>query len=310
MWQRNEMKKAFIFFGIFLFSFALLFAQDYKGRGRIKGTVMDESGNPLEGVNVRLVHTGLNQGFEALTDSEGRWIASWIKGGSWNIDFEKAGYVPKKISIKVNEGSRNPDVEIKLEKIQGLSLSSALEERLEQANSLYEEKKFDEAIIAFNGIIEEFPDVYIINVSIGNCYFEKGNYDQAIICYKKALEKDPDNSEVKMYIANSYSNKGDSEKAQEWYNKIEFGKIQDVNVLYNLGTDFYAASKFSEALKYYKRAVELKGDFLDALFQLGLTYLSLGNNQEALETFENYLRQDPDSQRAAQVKGFIEYLKK
>lgn len=304
------MKKALIFLSIFVFSFAYLLAQDYKGRARIKGKVTDESGSPLEGVNVKLVHTALKKGFEVVTDSEGMWVASWIKGGLWNIDYEKAGYVPKKMGIKVNESARNRDVEIKLEKIQNLSLSSALEEMLDQANSLYEQEKFDEAITAYKAIVEEFPDVYIVNASIGNCYFENGNYDQAIAYYQKALEKDPDNSEVQMYIGNSYSNKGDSEKAKEWYNKIEFEKIQNVNVLYNLGADFYSASKFSEALKYYKRAVELKGDFLDALYQLGLTYLSLGNNQEALEIFENYLKQDPDSQRADQVKGFIEYLKK
>ena len=304
------MKKVFIFLGLFMFSLIFLFPQDYKGRGRIKGKVMDESGNPLEGVSVKLIHTALNQGFNVRTDSEGIWVASWIRGGSWNIDFEKVGYVPKKITIKVREGAKNDDVEIMLEKIRNLSLSSILEEKLDQANSLYEREKFDEALIAYKDLIEEFPDVYIINVSIGNCYFEKGDYDQAILYYQKALERDPDNSQVKMYIGNSYSNKGDSEKAQEWYNKIEFQKIQDVNVLYNLGTDFYSASKFSEALKFYKKAVELKGDFLDALYQLGLTYLSLGNNQEALAVFEKYLEQDPDSQRSQQVKGFIDYLKK
>lgn len=304
------MKKAFIFFSVLIFSYAFLLPQDYKGRARIKGLVTDEKGTPLEGVDVMLIHTGLNQGFNVETDSDGMWVASWIKGGSWSIDFEKMGYIPKKLTIKVKEGAPNSDIEIKLEKIEGLSLTAALKEKLDQANFLYEEKKFDEAIIAFKGIIEEFPDVYIINASIGNCYFEKKEYDQAIIYYQKALERDPDNVEVKMYIGNSYSNQGDSEKAQEWYNKIEFAKIQDVNVLYNLGTDFYSASKFSEALKYYKRAVELKDSFLDALYQLGLTYLSLGNNQEALKAFENYFQQDPDSQRGEQVKGFIEYLKK
>lgn len=304
------MKKVLVFFGLFMVSLTFLFPQDYKGRARITGTVRDESGNPLEGVIVKLVHTSLNQGFDVKTDSDGIWVASWIKGGSWNIDFEKPGYVPKKIAIKVKEGAPNSDIEVRLEKAEGLSLTSTLKEKLDEANSLYEQSKFDDAIIAYKEIIEQFPDVYIINVSVGNCYFEKGDYNQAILFYQKALEDDPDNHQVKMYIGNSYSNKGDSEKAQEWYNKIDFQKIQDVNVLYNLGSDFYSASKFSEALKYYKKAVDLKGDFLDALYQLGLTYLSVGNNQDALATFEKYLEQDSDSQRAEQVKGFIEYLRK
>lgn len=304
------MKKALFLFILFGLFFALLFSQDYKGRARLTGIVTDEAGNPIDGVNVKLVHAGLNQGFSVATDSQGQWVASWIKGGSWNIDFEKVGYVPKKISIKVKEGTRNPDMEIKLEKIEGMALTTALREKLDQANLLYEQEKFNEAIIAYEEIVKEFPDVHIVNASIGNCYFEMGNYDMAIEFYQKTLEKEPDNNEVKMYIGNSYSNMGENDKAQEWYNKIAFEDVQDVNVLYNLGTDFYAASKFAEALKYYKKAVELKGDFLDALYQLGLTYLSLGNNQEALGAFEKYLEQDPDSQRSQQVKGFIDYLKK
>ena len=304
------MKKALGFFGIAVLSLGILSAQDYKGRARLAGVVMDPTGDPIEGVSVKLVHAKLNQGFSVATDSQGMWVASWIKGGLWNIDFEKAGYVPEKISINVKEGAKNPDVEIQMEKVEGLSLTAALREKLDQANSLYQQKKFDEAITAYQDILEEFPDVHIVNANIGNCYFEKEDFDQAIVFYQKALEKDPDNHEVKMFIGNSYANKGEDDKAQEWYRRIAFDDIGDVNVLYNLGSDFYSESRFSEALKYYKKAVEIKGDFLDAVYQLGLTYLSLGNNQEALEVFEDYLVKDPDSDRAQQVKSFVEYLKK
>jgi len=43
---------------------------------------------------------------------------------------------------------------------------------------------------------------------------------------------------------------------------------------------------------------------------LGLAHLTLGQQKEAVEVFENYLEHDPDSERASQVKGFLEYLKK
>ncbi len=96
----------------------------------------------------------------------------------------------------------------------------------------------------------------------------------------------------------------------DWYNKIEFEKIEDPVVLYNLGTNYYNSSKFEEALKFYQRAVELQKDFLDALYQLGLTYLTLNKTSEAIQAFENYLKLDADSDRAGQVKSFLEYLRK
>jgi tetratricopeptide (TPR) repeat protein len=80
--------------------------------------------------------------------------------------------------------------------------------------------------------------------------------------------------------------------------------------LFNVGTIFYNNSKYEDALKYYKKSVEVKEDFLDGIYQSGLAYLALGKNAEALKEFENYLTQDSDSDRASQVKGFIEYLKK
>ena len=44
--------------------------------------------------------------------------------------------------------------------------------------------------------------------------------------------------------------------------------------------------------------------------RLGSTYLNLQKNPEAITAFEDYLKIDPDSPRAVQVKAFIEYLKK
>jgi tetratricopeptide (TPR) repeat protein len=69
-------------------------------------------------------------------------------------------------------------------------------------------------------------------------------------------------------------------------------------------------ANYEEALKYYQRSVEIKEDFLDGIYQLGLTYLTLGKNDEAITQFENYLKIDPDSEKANQVKGFLNYLRR
>lgn len=305
------MKKVCFLLVFMLLTFIFIFAQDYKGRARVRGYVYDEDGNPLEGVKVKLFHTSVKLGFDVITDSGGKWVASWIKGGDWNIDFTKPGYIPRKITIKIKEISRNPDIEIKMEKIEQQAITKDLKKEVNQANKLYDLGKYEEAIDVHKSVLEQFPEAYIINLYIGNAYFRMEKYDEAVQCYQEVLKNDPDNQEIMIYIGNSYANQGEDEKAHEWYNKIiDFEKIDDVNILFNMGIDFYNNSKFDEALKYYKRAVEIKGDFLDALYQLGLTYLSLGNYKESMETFENYLKQDANSERASQVRGFIDLLRK
>ena len=284
--------------------------QDYKGKGRQIGYVFDEQGNPLEGVAVKFFSLKVQQGFELTTDRSGKWVAFGIIGGDWNVDFEKAGFMPKKIAIQVNEWQRNPEVKVNLKRAEGLIVTEELKEGLNRGNQLFDEKKYEEAIAIFQAMLEKYPDAYILNKNIGNCYFAQEQYDLAEEYYWRILEKEPANAEAILMIGNCYANRGQNEKALEWYGKIEFEKIDDPIVLYNIGTNYYNSSKFEEALKYYKKATEKQKDFPDALYQLGLTYLTLGNYSESLSTFENYLKLDSDSERATQVRGFLEFLKK
>ncbi len=304
------MRKAGFLLALILLACTIVLSQAYKGKGKIKGYVLDEGGNPLEVVKVKLYSLKSQSGFETVTDADGKWKAYWIRGGKWNIDFEKIGYKPEKISAEINEYKKNHDIEIKMEKIEGLVITEELKEDLRRGNEFFNEEKYDEALESYKSIIEVFPDAYIIDKNIGNCYFQMEKYDLAEEYYRKVLEKDPSNNEVMLLIGNTYANRGQDDDALEWYSKIEFEKIDDPIVLYNIGTNFYNISKFEEALKYYKRAVEIQDDFLDGLYQLGLAHLTLGNNQEAIDAFENYLEHGSDSEKASQVKGFIEFLKK
>jgi tetratricopeptide (TPR) repeat protein len=298
--------------GLFLlfFSSVIAFSQGYKGQGRITGLVTDQDGQPLPGVKVKLFSLKGQSGFETATDEKGEWKALYIRGGSWNLDFDKPGYMPKKLSAEIKEFEKNKPIEVRMEKMEGLLITTELKAALNEGNTLYEAQKYEEAIAAYQKIIEANPEAYVIYKNIGNCYFQLQKYDQAEEFYSKVLEKDPQNADAMMLIGNCYANRGQDEKAMEWYNKIDFEKITDQMVLFNLGSNFYKQSKLDQALKYYKRAVEIQNDFLDAIYQLGLTHLAMNNYPEAIAAFESYLKHDSSSERSNQVKGFIEFLKK
>ncbi|MBN2207610.1 MAG: tetratricopeptide repeat protein [Candidatus Aminicenantes bacterium] len=288
----------------------LLAAQEYKGKGRLMGFVYDEAGAPLEGATVKLFSLRANIGFETQTDKEGKWVAAWIRGGGWNIDFEKVGYMPKKISVDVAEYSRNPEITINLAKVEGMVITDAVKDLLIKGNQLFEAEQYAEAEAVYNEILAQSPDAYIIWRNIGNCYFAREDYVKAEEYYLKVLEKDPRNADVILLIGNSYANRGEADKALEWYGKIEFAKIEDPIVLYNIGTSLYNQSRFEDALRYYGRAVEIQNEFTDAIYQTGLANLALGKNEDAVAAFERYLAVDADSERAGQVRGFLDYLKK
>ncbi len=303
-------KTAFLLPVLVILAFSFAFGQGYKGKGKIKGIVTDQDGNPIEGVAIKLYSKRAASGFEVATDSNGKWKAFYIRGGPYDINFEKAGFMPKQINLNISEYNKNPDVEISLQKVEGMALTEELRQELQKGNTFYDEEKYQEAMQVYHTILEKFPEAFILYRNIGNCYFRLENYEKAEEFYLKVLEKEPDDHEAMLGVGNTYANRDQNDKALEWYNKIDFEKISDPMVLYNIGSNFYSQGQHQEALKYYRKAVELKGDFLDALYQLGLVNLTLGNNQEAIDVFTSYLKHDSESGRADQVRNFIEFLKK
>lgn len=304
------MRKARFLLVFIILTSGLIFSQAYKGQGRMTGVLYDQDGKPLEGVKVKLFSMRAQSGFETVTDAKGEWKANYIRGGGWNIDFDKVGYAPKKITTHIQESPQNPPIEIKLQKVEGLVITEELKMGINQGNKLFEEQKYEEAIGVYENLLTANPEAYVIAKNIGNCYFQLQKYDKAEEYYRKILEKEPSNAAIMLLLGNCYANRGETDKAMEWYNKIEFEKITDQMVLFNIGSGFYSHSKFGEAIKYYKRAIEIQKDFLDAIYQLGLAYIALGNNQDAIATFEGYIKYDTDSPKATQVRSFLDYLKK
>jgi len=304
------MKKTALILSVIMIISLSASAQDYTGKARIQGVVMDDQGKPIEAVKVKLFFTKTETGFETVTDSQGIWKASWIKGGTWNIDFEKLGYALKKISAQILDTQKNATIETKMKKMEGLILTDELKKLLTEGNTLFEQKKYDEAAAAYSLILQKFPDAYIIHLTVGNCYFQLEKYAEAETAYQKLLEKDANNSSAIVGIGNTWAYRKDGAKALEWYRKIDFEKLDDPTVLYNVGTYLYNGAQYEEALKFYKKAVDVQADFLDAIYQLGLAYLTTQKKDEAIAVFEKYLTLDAASDKATQVRNFLDYLKK
>lgn len=306
------MKKLIITGTVILFTLQviMLYPQSYRGKGRLKGIVTDMEGNPLEGVSVKLLSTKDNSSFEVKTNKEGEWEANWIRGGMWHIDFLKTGYEPKKISFTVSELGRNPLIEIQMKKIEGLALTEDIVKKVEAANELYTQGKYVEAISSYQNILQEYPDVYIINKNIGNAYFAMGEYEKAIEYYQRLLENEGEGAEVCILIGNSYINLKEDQKAFEWYNKVDAADVQDILALYNIGVLYFNKGRPEKAVSYLKKAVEIDDTFADAFYQLGLSYVSTGQTEEAIQALEKFLQLKPDSENASTAESLIAALRK
>jgi len=304
------MKKIVILLISVLLVAGLTFSQAYKGKGRVKGVVKDETGQALPQVAVKLLHVNSDSGFEVLTDEKGEWVASWLRNGLWNVDFQKEGYLPRRISLNISELRKNPDVEIALKKARAPLVPKELLDKLDEGNKLFDEGRYDEAISSFENILASRPEFYQININIGNAYMKKEDYKQALASFQKVLEKDPQNVEALISSGNCYIELKENETAIALFKQIDKNDITDATTLYNIGTIFYNNDEVDMAIQYYEQSVVVQNDFVESYYQLGLAYLGRNDKENSLKNFQKYLEIDSTSEKAEQVKKFIEFLQK
>ncbi|TET46578.1 carboxypeptidase regulatory-like domain-containing protein, partial [Candidatus Aerophobetes bacterium] len=101
---------------ILIFLSSLSYPQEWKGKGRIRGHVLGENGEPVADAKITLTHIKLQATRNFNTDEKGWFLAAWVKGGSWHVDVEAEGYIPRKLSYEVSEIIPNPPMEIILKK--------------------------------------------------------------------------------------------------------------------------------------------------------------------------------------------------
>jgi TolA-binding protein len=304
------MKKSLLTALCVLTAASFLPAQEWKGQGRIPGICIDGQGNPTEGVRVKFFCPKWEGGFETTTGKDGKWIGAWMRSGRWNIDFDKIGYMSVHKSLQVNQFEKYKEMKVVMKKVEGLVVGDDMKKDLVAANDLYDKKDYGAAIDAYKAFLVKFPDAFFIWRNIGNSYFLQENYDEAEAAYKQILAKDANDVDAIVSIGNCYANRGNTDAAMEWYAKVALEKITDSNLLYSVGLAYFKTARLEDAQKYFEKAVEFDETNAEAIYQLGLTYTSMQNKDQAIATFEKYLKADPDSERAGQVKGFLDYLKK
>lgn len=287
------------------------FAQDWKGKGRVGGVVLTEDGEPIQGCKVILTSSRFpSANIEIMTDNKGKWTASMLRGGAWNIDFVAEGYEVKKISTSISEVLRAKPIEVELKRTEKSVVTEKVTGFLAKGNELFGQRKFQEALEEYQKIALENPLFYQIHQNIGNCYYELGETDKAIEEYKIVLENDPQSAEALVSLGNIYLEKGELEKGLNYVNQINEENITNPLTFYNIGTLFFNRGKIDIAIEYYLKTIERDPNLSDAYYQIALCYVSQNDRESAIENFEKFLEINPESPKAENVKNMIEYLRK
>jgi tetratricopeptide (TPR) repeat protein len=188
---------------------------------------------------------------------------------------------------------------------------------IQQAESYYNQKQFDRAILECKRAIEIKPDALAAYKLCGKIVQAQGNLEGAIECYKKAIKIQPNDAETHVNLGSLYAltkkwqpaiacyqnaiaiqptltaayrnlarvwtQAGKQEEANEcWYEaySLEPEKVPPQQHL-KLGNSLFKQGQMTHAIACYRRAIELNPNFAGAYQNLGKALKQQGKLDES-----------------------------
>lgn len=232
-----------------------------------------------------------NNKWTKTSDNKGEFVLIGIEPGRIVVELTHERYQNARIQRRMRTGVPYMDFVVELQPIirQAGQVTKEIQAKYMEGLSLYEEKKVDEALAVFLKLLEDYPDITPLNVSVAKCFSDKGEHQKAIDYLNIALESEPQNDALMLNVAESYRAMQEDEKANEWYKKIIEINPQQVYALEMLAMAAYVNSKYDEAVGYYLKVLEVDANNALAHFYLGANYYGLSKWEEAISHFEKYI---------------------
>jgi len=305
---------------------AALVAQDWRGgRARVEGTVKNDKGEPIEGAKVMLRWGRSSHGGPDLTtDAKGHFAIFGIAGGPWDVDVEAPGYLTKKINVSLNEGSRNPPVDLQLEpapkaaaapgpqtpqiSVGGKKISKETADAIEAGNAAMAARNWSAARESYQKALVELPDNAAVLERVAATYLAEGKTDDALTFAKQAAEKDPNDATAWRMVAEIELQKGNLEAGQAALAKVPPDKISDPQPYLNVGILLMNKKQPAEAVAAFDRVIAMKPDLADGYYYRGLSRMQLKQNAEAKADLQKALELAPDGPDAKDIKDLLKTL--
>ena len=320
--RHNAWKRIGSLAAVVLIAGGFAFGQAGRGVGRLGGVVYDLEENPIEGVKITLQFSdNPNLKFDTLTNKKGEWSFLGLGTGNWTMTATMAGYMPQDKTLYVSQLSQHPKVIVHIQKVTkgaGVVADEATFAILEKANALYKESKFEEAIASYREFLEKNPNLYQVELSIGDCLREMGEFDKAIETYKAVVEHakldvtlgKEMTAKALAGIGNCYLKQGKINEAQDLFRQSIENSPKDEILAYNVGEIYFSNQALDDALRYFELAAQIKPDWPDPYLKLGYVYLNKADNPKAVEKFEKFIALEPEGERAALARNILNVIKK
>ena len=300
------MKHNYLISFLFIILMGCLFLSPaFAQEGMVRGTVVNEEGNPLAGVKITFYDPATGVKFTIETDKKGKFLRRAIYPATYEVTLQLEGYQPVRDILRVEVGS---DKKLDLIMTKAQPQVKGGEDFIQGAH-FFQQRDYKKAIAAFQKVVEKYPDYPDAYCNLGLSYLRDGQVEQAIELLNKALELNPDLLEAYYGLGESYVTKGMLEEAMKAFTRALEIQPDNAKAYYNVGIIYFNYDKVDEAIETFQKSKELDPTFSPVYYQLGLSYLKKEELELSITHFEKFLQLVPDAPEAESIKSVVSELK-
>ncbi|MCK5075215.1 MAG: tetratricopeptide repeat protein, partial [Calditrichia bacterium] len=144
------------------------------------------------------------------------------------------------------------------------------------------------------------------NVSNGKMPAGMPLINEDVLSAKKAkVESHPDNLEAIIDLANYLFDYMHFKEAINYYDMALSIDANMPDIYVEIGVCNFNLQKLDLAADFFEKALKLKPLHSKAIFNLGVVHFNLNNREKAIQTWENLVKNIPDSPEAKQAEKFL-----
>jgi tetratricopeptide (TPR) repeat protein len=286
--------------------------------GILRGKVLDDQGQALEGAKVEIDYQGgVTKHYEVKVSKKGDYTQVGLAPGNYKLAASKEGFQTQTLELRVGIGDPTEPAPFKLipvSKVQkaggGNAAGDALVAGFKDVVELAKASKWDEAEAKDKELIAKNPAVPELQYELGYLQSQKKDWAGAEAAYKKTLELKPDFTDAILGLAGVYRATGREAEATALMGKASTDFATDPKVQFQMAVTAFNTGKSDEAIAAFNKVVESDPTNADAHFYLGSLLVGQNKVPEAIQHLEKYLSMNPPAgQNRQTAEGLLAALK-
>lgn len=289
---------------------ALASAQEH---GRLIGKVVDEKGEPVEGVTVVTTSSSVPDFRDVETsDKRGIFTVDFPQiEVVYRLRFDKLGFAPMETELTWNlagtarqEFTLHPQGMVELGSAAAVSSSNDAVKAYNDAVQAFKANDYATAEAKLKEAAKFDPKLGQAWALLSVAAFQQGQYQESADAAEKAIALGIKDETVLRTRWEAYRKLGDDTKAEQALEDIKKSEhtAEQAKSLHNEAVELLKKGDDAGALKKFQEAVELDPNLTPAWNGLATTALKLGDNKEAAQAAEKILAKDPKDAEALRVR--------